>query len=411
MGTKRALWATLLLAAAVAMVAPAPSGAQGMIRVFIDGRPVNFDVPPTAVQGRVLVPLRGIFEQLGATVDYDARTQHIVAVRGGQTVELTVGSRQARVNDSPKLLDVPAFTINGRTMVPLRFISEALGAGVQWIAANQTILINSSGGAPTAAAPPVATSNEVAGRLMAVSNGQNPQIVVRSSGQDYTFAVTPQTAIYRYNADTSAGGSAALGTLRAGDHVVVDTNGGSQATKVTATYRLSPAGRIAHLNPGNRSVTLANGTTFVVLPDAQITLNGQAADFGALQNGRAARFYVVQGTNQAYQVVVSIPSSAAPVPVAMTVPTITSPGNGATVGSTITVQGRAQPGALVVVTAQPRLAGQSARSTTTAGGDGNWRVSLNLQSFPLVAFPYVISAVQIVNGAQSDAASVEVSVQ
>lgn len=412
MSTKRVLWATLLLAVAVAMAAPVPAGAQGLIRVFIDGRPVNFDVPPTAIQGRVLVPLRGIFEQLGATVDYDARTQHILAVRGGQTVELTVGSRQARVNTAPKLLDVPAFTINGRTMVPLRFISEALGAGVQWIEANQTILISSSGSAPAAAPPPVATSSQVAGRLMAVSTGQNPQIVVRSSnGQDYTFAVTPQTAIYRYNADTNAGGSAALGTLKAGDHVVVDTSGGNQATKVTATYRLSPAGRIAHVSAGDRTVTLADGATFVVLPDAQITLNGQPADFGALQNGRAARFYVVQGTNQAYQVVVSIPTSAAPVPVAMKMPTITSPGNRATVGSTITVQGRAQPGALVVVTAQPRLAGQSARSQTTAGADGNWRVSLNLQSFPLVAFPYVISAVQIVNGAQSDAASIEVSVQ
>ena len=408
--SRRAVCIALALVAALSIAAPIPSGAQGMIRVFIDGRPVNFDVPPQTVQGRVLVPLRGIFEQLGANVDYNAASQHILAVRGGQTVELTVGSRQAVVNNSPTLLDVPAFTINGRTMVPLRFISEALGAGVQWVAANSTILISSSGGAPTAAAPPVVASGQVTGRLMAVTTGQNPQIVVRANGQDSTYVVTPGTAIYRYNADTNAGGSAALGALRTGDRVVVDATG-NQATKITASYRLSPAGRIASVNGSNRTVTLASGTTYVVLPDAQITLNGQPADFNAIQNGRAARFYVVQGTNQAYQVAVTTPQTAAPVPTALTAPTITSPGNGSRVGTSITVQGQAQPGALVVVTAQPRLLGQAVRVTTTAGANGTWQVAMNLSGIPIVATPYVISAAQIVNGAQSDATSIEVNVQ
>lgn len=410
MNSKRAMWAVLALAVAIAVAAPVPTGAQGMIRVYVDGQPMGFDVPPTVIQGRVLVPLRGIFERLGATVDYDARSQHIVAVRGGQTVELTVGSRQARVNNSPSLLDVPAFTINGRTMVPLRFISESLGAGVQWVEANQTILISSAGGTPTAAAPPVATSGEVTGRLTAVSTGQNPQIVVRANGQDYTYAVTPGTAIYRYNADTSAGGSAALGALQRGDQVVVDANG-NQATKITASYRLTPAGRIAHVTASNRTVTLANGSSYVVLTDAQITLNGQASDFSALQNGRVARFYVIQGTNQAYQVAVTTPAASTSVPTAMAVPTITSPGSGSNVGTTVTVQGQAQPGALVVVTAQPRLLGQAARAQTTAAANGTWQVPLNLQGIPIVASPYVISAVQIVNGAQSDAASIEVNVR
>ncbi len=410
MSRKRAVWIVLALVLAISIAAPVPAGAQGTIRVFVDGQPVNFDVPPSVIQGRVLVPLRGIFERLGATVDYDARTQHIVAVRGTQTVELTVGSRQARVNNSATLLDVPAFTINGRTMVPLRFISESLGAGVQYVAANQTILITSSGGAPAATPPPAPSSTEVTGRLVAVTTGQNPQIVVRANGQDYTYAVTPQTAIYRFNADTNAGGSAPLGALHAGDRVVVDASG-NQATKITASYRLIPAGRIASVNAGNRTVTLANGQSYVVLPDAVITLNGQAADFSAIQNGRVARFSVVQGTNQAYEVVVTTPAAAAPVPAAPAVPTITSPAKGATVGNNLTVKGRAQPGATVVVIAQPRLLGQAARAQTTADANGNWQVVMNLQSFPLVQFPYVIAAVQIVNGAQSEAASIEVNVQ
>lgn len=107
----------VMLAAALAF-GTLPAGAQtpANVAVLVDGQPVAFDVPPQVMDGRVLVPLRGVFERLGATVDYDARSQHIVAIRGGQTVELTVGSRQARVNNTATLLDVPAFTISGRTM-------------------------------------------------------------------------------------------------------------------------------------------------------------------------------------------------------------------------------------------------------------------------------------------------------
>ncbi len=119
----------------------ASAQSQRGINVYINGGLESFDVPPTMIQGRVLVPLRGVFEQLGATVNYDAQSQQIVAIRGAQTVQLTIGSRQAFVNRHPSLLDVPAFTIGGRTMVPLRFVSESLGANVQWLDASQTILI------------------------------------------------------------------------------------------------------------------------------------------------------------------------------------------------------------------------------------------------------------------------------
>ena len=150
----RSIAAMALVVAAMAGIPQPRASAQAAIQVYVDGQAVKFDVPPTVIQGRVLVPLRGIFERLGATVDYDARTQDIVAVRGPQTVELTLGSRQARVNDTAKLLDVSAFTIAGRTLVPLRFISESLGANVQWVEASRIILIGSSG-----ASPPPSTSD------------------------------------------------------------------------------------------------------------------------------------------------------------------------------------------------------------------------------------------------------------
>lgn len=392
------------------------STAQSAIRVYVDGQIVNFDVPPNVIQGRVLVPLRGVFERLGATVDYDGRTQHIVAVRGDQTVELTLGSRQARLNGKPALLDVAAFTIGDRTMVPLRFVSESLGASVQWVEASRVILIGSSGGVPAqppaGQAPPPAQpqpqGQTISGRLMAVTTGDNPKIVVRSNQQDQTIGVLPDTAIYRFNAQSNAGGSAPLGSLRSGDNVTVVTNAQNQATKITATYRVSPGGRIASVNSSNRTVTLANGQTFVVLNDAEITLNGAPADWSALQNGRGARFLVVEGTNQAYAVRIS--TSAQAPSASVTAPHITSPANGQTVGNTFSVQGTAQPGAMLVVKAQPRLLGDTKQVQTTVNSDGHWSVNMNVASLPFVTFPYVISAVEIVNGTQSDPTSIEVNV-
>ena len=410
--TTRTLSVLLVAVAVMMLLAPQVAPAQQTIRVYIDGRLAHFDVPPTIIQGRVLVPLRGVFEQLGANVDYDARTQHIVAIRGTQIVELTIGSRQATVNGAPRLLDVPAFTMGGRTMVPLRFISESLGADVQWNAASQTILIGTAGAAP--APPPYAQpapTTEISGRLVAVTTGENPRIVLRHNGQDSTIIVTPATGIYRFNAETNAGGSAALGTLQKGDLATVTVNQRNEATKIVATYRVPPAGQIANVNRNNRTVTLSDGRTYVVLADADITFNGQSADFSALQPGRIARFSVIGGTNQAYEVNVSTAAAAVPPPATVSAPRITAPASGETVGSSFRVRGTAQPGAMVVVTVQPRLLGQMRQAQTTVAANGSWRVNISLDSVPFVSFPYVISAVQIFNGTQSDPASVEVNVR
>ncbi|MGO4890483.1 stalk domain-containing protein [Anaerobacillus sp. MEB173] len=82
--------------------------------------------------GRTLVPLRAIFETLGASVEWKGATQTIVATRGNDKIVLVVGSRTTNVNGKSVLIDVPATIFNGRTFVPLRFVSEALGADVQW---------------------------------------------------------------------------------------------------------------------------------------------------------------------------------------------------------------------------------------------------------------------------------------
>jgi hypothetical protein len=120
--------------------------APAQIGVNVDGRAVVFSgTPPQQVQGRVLVPLRGVLEAMGAYVEYQAATGTILASKGATQIRMRLGDRNAVVNGSNVTLDVPAMSVGGRTMVPLRFVGEALGADVRWNASTQVVDINTTG--------------------------------------------------------------------------------------------------------------------------------------------------------------------------------------------------------------------------------------------------------------------------
>lgn len=131
------------------------------ISVQLNGRGLKFDQPPAMIGGRLLVPLRGIFEALSADVLYDAATRSIKATKGTTVVQLQLGSRTALIDGRTVYLDVPADTVGGRTMVPLRFVSESLGAAVKWSGATKTVVIDSLEGNPsgTSATPSGSTSS------------------------------------------------------------------------------------------------------------------------------------------------------------------------------------------------------------------------------------------------------------
>ncbi|HLJ68944.1 MAG TPA: stalk domain-containing protein [Chloroflexota bacterium] len=112
------------------------------ISVRVDGRMVPFaDIGPQQIEGRTLVPVRGVLERLGADVGYDSATQVVTATTPTIDIRLRIGSRRATVNGRPVTLDVPAQTIEDRTFVPLRFLGESLGARVTWNEATRTVTI------------------------------------------------------------------------------------------------------------------------------------------------------------------------------------------------------------------------------------------------------------------------------
>jgi hypothetical protein len=91
-----------------------------------------------------MVPMRVIFEALGADIEWNDSTRTISATRGDLVVRTTVGNRVIDVNGNQITMDTAPVIINGRTLVPIRFVSEALGSGVAWDSSTRTVFITSA---------------------------------------------------------------------------------------------------------------------------------------------------------------------------------------------------------------------------------------------------------------------------
>ncbi|MBE7042590.1 MAG: hypothetical protein E7399_03745 [Ruminococcaceae bacterium] len=111
------------------------------VDVFVDDKEVQFDQPPVIYNNRTLVPLRAVFEALGATVNWDGNTKTVTGKKDRRTVTLTIGSNVMYLNQKPIFLDVPAIQVNGRTLVPARAVAEGLGAEVEWLGDISTVWI------------------------------------------------------------------------------------------------------------------------------------------------------------------------------------------------------------------------------------------------------------------------------
>lgn len=112
------------------------------VKVLVDNQEIYFDVPPAIENGRALVPLRAIGEALGALVTWEERSKTVIMAKGNITIKLIIGNNIAYKNTEKVILDAPAKIIRDRTIVPLRFVSEALGAKVRWDSASRLININ-----------------------------------------------------------------------------------------------------------------------------------------------------------------------------------------------------------------------------------------------------------------------------
>lgn len=111
------------------------------VKVFVNGKKPTFDVQPQIKEGRTLVPFRALAESLGAQVSWDGTKRQVTVVRADIQIQLSVDSPEAMVNGTPVTLDVPASIVDGRVMVPLRFIGEGLKARVTWDPSSQMVIV------------------------------------------------------------------------------------------------------------------------------------------------------------------------------------------------------------------------------------------------------------------------------
>jgi copper amine oxidase-like protein len=461
------------LGAGLASMAVAQTSAP-YVKVLVDGGPVYFDQAPVMANGRVLVPLRGVFERLGATVAWDPASQTVLAQRGATSVSLRIGSPQAFVNGQAQFLDVPAMLIGGRTMVPLRFVSQALGADVNWNATTSTVQITSSQGAygvppssvppsvnyppsqnypPTAYPPAPPAPTTITGTVLRVNAAAYPgQLVVQTSGgQIYTYNIVSGTSIIRTNAVTGASGPVSLNALVPGDTVQVTADQSGTAQSVQASYAPAPvsAGSITSVTvtPTGRQLAAGDVMTVVATGPARGTAtfsisglrSGLPMNESANQPGTYVGSYTIRPGDYVASgsVVVSLTASngqlltaTAPYPVSINAsaiappaaggaPVIINPTPGSGVSTPFTVTGTAPPGSLVKVQADYtgsvllfNVHGTLGTQTVTADANGNWSATFS-QSPPVRGVNLTISAVLVdyTGAARSSSTTVNTTLQ
>lgn len=117
------------------------------IKVTIDNSYVDFDVPPIIENGRTLVPMRKIFEELGCDVEWLAETRTVIATKNSKIIALQIEKNIIVLNDietgknEVKTIDTAPVIYNNRTLVPVRVISESLGCEVEWNGEEQKVMI------------------------------------------------------------------------------------------------------------------------------------------------------------------------------------------------------------------------------------------------------------------------------
>lgn len=111
--------------------------------VSYNGKKIEFDQIPVIEGGRTLVPLRAIFEKIGATIEWDDKTKTVTAIKGDTKIKLTINNKTATKNGETVTLDVPAKIINGRTLVPVRFVADCFGVDVKWDETSRRVSLTS----------------------------------------------------------------------------------------------------------------------------------------------------------------------------------------------------------------------------------------------------------------------------
>jgi hypothetical protein len=294
MNRPKSAWSALAFAAllglttpAILAAAPTPSPTAEVptraIAIVINGQPLAQDVAaPRIINGRVMVPVRVVFDALGVPVTRSGDT--ITGQLPTGTIVLPIGAPQAKVNGQDVRLDSPAVDLNGTTFVPLRFIADALGATATYDGRAQRVEIVSA----------------LVGRNVGEQSGPNggirirgvvsevdrnvapPTVTVNERGAERTISMNSDAKIYVEDVTINSQLRGGLEDLRVGDALLVVLAKDGRVLELHDFFR-SQSGTIAAVSPA--SFVLAGGIVVTPASSTELTLNGATAQIGDLQLG------------------------------------------------------------------------------------------------------------------------------
>lgn len=131
----------ILIVSIAAALGGGCNAATNDIKVTYDGKEIEFDVQPIIENDRVMVPMRQIFEEFGAKVKWDSETQTITSKKKSKTVTMTIGITDMTKNEETYTFDTAPEIKEGRTLVPIRAVSDLLGLNVEWDSDSQSVII------------------------------------------------------------------------------------------------------------------------------------------------------------------------------------------------------------------------------------------------------------------------------
>ena len=340
----------LLVAATALLPITAHAQAGRPIRVVLNGQALTFSgTQPQQFKGSTLVPMRGIFEALGASVKFDKAAQTVYGLKGETAIILPLGALVATVNGEPHTLPLPAQLINGTTLVPLRFISESLGAGVSWNPVTSTVTIQTVD-QHVGGLPPPADTGQVSGQVTGVYTNTTPtQLTLMTGGKNTVIPLSGGTIILR-SISGEPGSEVPLSEIKSGDQVTVQRGDNGVATIITASFgevRGTIVG-MGRLNGGNYILTLDSGKVIEISPAAPVTFEGRKVRLSDVKIYEKVVIRTNPANNIGYGVAVVTAVTPNPTPPGAVVtgpaqPPVTQPGDGVTVTVDSFTQDAAKP--------------------------------------------------------------------
>ena len=270
---------TRTAAAALLGILGATTLAHAAPGVTLNGQPLAVSASPQQINGRTMVPLRDIFEALGAQVEWNSVAQTISARKDDTQIQLGLNNPIALVDGHNVSLDQPATLIGGRAFVPLRFVAEATGARVDWNPSLQLVSIRT----PVAFVnPPLRAGNDLPYTAPSSTNTLNQQVAARRQISVPAGVVVPVTLDAPLSSATTRVGerfTASVVSRRLGDSEF------PAGTKIEAVVTEARPSR------GNEAGVLDFEFQTAVLPDgSRVPLRGQLASLDTQsvqsQNGR-----------------------------------------------------------------------------------------------------------------------------